>query len=247
MQTNPIITKRTAFTMKTTHLFHLPILAEGFRAASTRARRCSTFTSFAKNENDLDPSVIAAASAASLCSISGDDPILKSWCDETMKFEIPRMFDGEGEIEIDTDVSDGDEELVWTKLPYTEGMIGQFENRDDEEEDLCVIDEAFDISKSSTASAKKQQMPRPKRHKHLFRYSPDISVSCWLSTVESKDLLRSAGYTDDDVDRMQREYPKLLTLNPKDMIAPKLRFFVNVLGGGTGDIGYQRWRILVLD
>ncbi|KAL3768345.1 hypothetical protein ACHAWO_006748 [Cyclotella atomus] len=232
--------------MKTSNLFHLPILAGGFKAAPTsyRARKCATLHSCAKaspNENDLDPSVIAAASASTLCSILGDDQVLKSWCDETMKFEIPRMFDGESEMESSgTEMSDDDEELVWTDVPYTDETIGQFENQYDgtpEEEDLCVIDEAFDISRSSTASTRKQKMPRPKRHKHLFRYCPDISVSCWLSTVGPKELLLSVGYTNDDVDKMQREYTKLLTSNPKDMIAPKLRFLVNVLGGGTGDIG----------
>eukprot|EP01083_Nonionella_stella_P311981 1114208_1 len=36
---------------------------------------------------------------------------------------------------------------------------------------------------------------------------------------------------------MASEFPKLMKMDPKNTIAPKLRFLVNVLGGGSGDIG----------
>lgn len=226
----------------------LSILAKGF-TTPLPSRRLGSFTpsihrviALHENRNDADPSMVAAASASSLCSISGDDPVLKSWCEEAMMSEIPQLFEGESEIDTCEDYGFYDEEeLVW-KVPYTEDMVSLVEIADDKhhaDEDLCVIDEAFDIGNedSSAADASEKRIFRPKKRKHLFRYSPDISVSCWLSTVKPKDLLLSVGYSEDDISRMKIEYPKLLTSNPKDIIAPKLRFLVNVLGGGTGDIG----------
>jgi hypothetical protein len=186
-------------------------------------------------EEDGSPALVAAASATTLCTISGDDPVLKSWCDEAMQLEIPQLMEGENELgpTADDEWEDDDEELI-LKLEYTEEMVKQLEpdELDDEgnveEDELCVIDKAFDIAKSSSAPMK--QILHPKKRKHLFRYSPDISVACWLATIEPRELLQSCGYKMDDIERMTKEYPKLLDLDAKNLLAPKLRFLVNVLG-----------------
>jgi hypothetical protein len=106
---------------------------------------------------------------------------------------------------------------------------------DQELHELCVIEKSFDIDQPS--SKRTTMIHRPKKHKHLFRYSSDISVACWLATVTNEDLLKSCGFEKGEIERMADEFPKLLKLNAKDMIAPKLRFLAKVLGGGSGDIG----------
>ena len=231
------------------HLLILPVIIQGFKPPPTALHHRFKVTSHIqlhtthlnhKRDND-DISAVAAASSASLCSIAGNDPILKSWCDETMTYAIHHFFEGEAEDNALVEEEPTTEELVWKDIP-TEEIVSQFEKNihyATDEEDLCVIDEAFDIGKLATRTdaMSTRKLIRPKRRKHLFRYSPDISVSCWLSTVEPKELLLSAGYSIEDIERMSNEYPKLLTSSSKDIIAPKLRFLVNVLGAGTGDIG----------
>lgn len=250
--------------MRLTSLFQLSLLAnvQGFKFCFTRQQRHKfpSYTSIGKvysapaekdcNEADGSPAMVAAASASTLCLISGDDPVLKSWCEDSMKSEIPQFMEGENEIETTTDDEENDDiELVWQgQLPYTEEMVrqleiddAQFDDAGAKEEELCVIDEAFDIHESTsatdTAVASRKRVVRPKKRKHLFRYSPDISVACWLATVEPKELLLTSGYSMDDIDRMSKDFPKLLSLDAKNLVAPKLRFLVNVLGGGSGDIG----------
>ncbi|KAL3791595.1 hypothetical protein HJC23_012185 [Cyclotella cryptica] len=250
--------------MRLTSLFQLVLLVKvhGFNVFTPRQH--NKFTSYTtsrtvyaaapeKDGVELDGSsaMVAAASASTLCLISGDDPVLKSWCEDSMKSEIPQFMEDETEIEATTDGEENDDfELAWQdQLPYNDEMVRQLEidqaQLDDagveEEEDLCVIDESFDIHESTsstdTAVASRKRVLRPKKRKHLFRYSADISVACWLATVEPTELLLSSGYSADDIDRMSKEYPNLLSLDAKNMIAPKLRFLVNVLGGGSGDIG----------
>ena len=231
------------------HLLNfLPVIIQGFKPLTTALHHRSKvashfFTHHAThlNDNGGDTSMVAAASAASLCSISGNDSILKSWCDETMTYDIPHFSEGEAEDEALVGEESAEEELIWKDVP-TEEIVSQIENRNDDvsgDEDLCLIDEAFDIGKLATRAEaiSRKKTFRPTRRKHLFRYSPDISVSCWLSTVKPKELLLSAGYSIEDIERMSNEYPKILASSSKDMIAPKLRFLVSVLGAGTGDIG----------
>ena len=62
-------------------------------------------------------------------------------------------------------------------------------------------------------------------------------LACWLATVTSEELLESCGFDKLEVERMASEFPGLLKMDAKNMIAPKLRFLVNVLKGGSGDIG----------
>ena len=222
---------------------NIPTLARGFVSIPT-ARVPSVYRNNGRgalNENveDVDPSVVAAASVSSLCSISGDDPVLKSWCEDALQSEIPQLFEGESELEtLEHNEICEEDDFVWKDVQYTEEMISGLESNTgdkDEEEESCVIQEAH--KPGNAVDPPKIRVLHPKRRRHLFRYSPDISVSCWLSTVEPKELLLSAGYSEDDIHRMSEEYNKLLTCSPKDIIAPRLRFLVNVLGGGTGDIG----------
>ncbi|KAL7466150.1 hypothetical protein ACHAXS_006443, partial [Conticribra weissflogii] len=146
---------------------------------------------------------------------------------------------------------DDDDEFLLKGVTYPQEMIDEWDNNsalDDQqqqdeneisspEDELCVIDSQFDIDPTQKPH---QKLPfKPKKHKHLFRYSPDISVACWLATVSSRDMLRSCGYTAEELERMEGEFPKLLSdkMDAKNLVAPKLRFLVSVLGGGWGDIG----------
>jgi len=87
---------------------------------------------------------------------------------------------------------------------------------------------------------KKPKEKKPRRttlvYKHMFRYYTDISVECWLATVTPEELLNSCGYSIDDVAKMANEFPPLLRLDVRRHLAPKLRFLVQCLGGGEGDI-----------
>jgi ankyrin repeat protein len=106
-----------------------------------------------------------------------------------------------------------------------------------EASDLCVIDEAFDLNKKAISKIASPKAKGLKKHKHLFRYSADISVACWLATVKSDEFLKSCGFTSEDVQRMSSEYPKLLQMDPKNVIAPKMRFLSTTLKAGSGDVG----------
>jgi hypothetical protein len=155
-----------------------------------------------------------------------------------MKLEIPQLFEGESEYDLPNDETD---EGKFVLKSYNEEETSELDDNDEslEDDDLCAFGKALDIdvATSTNDATSIKRLLHPKKRKHLFRYSPDISVSCWLSTVEPKELLLSCGYSTQDVERMFKEYPKLLTASPKDFLAPKLRFLVKVLGGGTGDIG----------
>ena len=61
-------------------------------------------------------------------------------------------------------------------------------------------------------------------------------LACWLATATSQEVLESCGFTKDDVQRMSTEYPKVIKMDARDMVAPKMRFLVSVLKGGRGDI-----------
>jgi len=137
-------------------------------------------------------------------------------------------------------------ELLASANTNNNPAMGEDDAMDKEWQELCAIDDAFHISPSEggameNAKDAKQKLLKRRRHRtrhpQLFRYSADISVACWLATAMSEEVLRSCGFAGEDVKRMSSEYPKLLKLNAKDAVAPKLRFLVNVLGGGKGDIG----------
>ena len=124
-------------------LIHIPILARGFVSIPT-ARVPSVYRNNgcgALNENveDVDPSVVAAASVSSLCSISGDDPVLKSWCEDALQSEIPQLFEGESELEtLEHNEICEEDDFVWKDVQYTEEMISGLESNTgdkDEEED----------------------------------------------------------------------------------------------------------------
>ena len=72
--------------------------------------------------------------------------------------------------------------------------------------------------------------------KHLYRYFTDICVDCWLSTVEPEAFLLSCNYTKSDIVDMQKNFPRILSLDVKSHLSPHVRFQVRTLGGGQGDI-----------
>ena len=54
-------------------------------------------------------------------------------------------------------------------------------------QELCVIENSFDINQKATV--RRTMKPNPNKHKHLFRYSPDISVgetSKHTQTIDQK-------------------------------------------------------------
>ncbi|KAL7539879.1 hypothetical protein ACHAXR_009675 [Thalassiosira sp. AJA248-18] len=128
------------------------------------------------------------------------------------------------------------EKALLDSLEDIEEINDQLESLEDIElQELCAFGRTFDIDQTAT---KRRSMKRhPKKHKHLFRYSPDIMVACWLATTTNLELLESCGFTKEDIQRMSSEFPKLLKMDAKNMLAPKLRFLVKVLCGGSGDIG----------
>jgi ankyrin repeat protein len=79
------------------------------------------------------------------------------------------------------------------------------------------------------------QQKKPKIvYKHLFRHYGDISFDSWLRCQEPKAFLLSVGYTENEIQMMEEEYPNILSLNVHDHLAPKIRFLVETLNGGTG-------------
>jgi hypothetical protein len=76
-------------------------------------------------------------------------------------------------------------------------------------------------------------------YKQLFRHVEDISMDCWLRVTEAREFLQSVGYTNEEIDQLAKEFPKLLTLSVHDSLAPKIRFLVTSMGGGTG--GQLEW------
>ena len=223
------------------HLFVVPI--NGFQPTSlpynTKLTPKATFSPMAPlrsltdddydahYSNSMDPSLVADASAGI------------PHYEDTLDLEIPIFMDGENNECME---KEDEEDFIWRGVTYSEEMIAQMDtsssSQEEEEEDLCIIDKAFDIDQQQQTKQKNAlSHHHPKRHKHLFRYSADISVACWLATVEPEELLTSCGYSTEDRLRLFNEFPKLKKMDAKNLIAPKLRFLVTVLGGGSGDIG----------
>jgi ankyrin repeat protein len=69
---------------------------------------------------------------------------------------------------------------------------------------------------------------------HLYRHFEDISIDCWLRCVEPAEFLFACGFTTQDIDCIEKTVPNLAQINVHDHLAPKIRFLVQSLGGGTG-------------
>lgn len=73
----------------------------------------------------------------------------------------------------------------------------------------------------------------------MFRHYGDISFDCWLRCQDPESFLKSVGYTEKEVDHLSGSYPQLLTLDVHDQLAPKLRFLVTAMEGGTGQLNWE--------
>jgi hypothetical protein len=51
--------------------------------------------------------------------------------------------------------------------------------------------------------------------------------------------LESVGYSGAEVEALAQDYPPILSLNVCDQLAPKIRFLVETLGGGTGQLTWN--------
>jgi hypothetical protein len=92
-------------------------------------------------------------------------------------------------------------------------------------------------SDQENASTEKKKVKKiPKVYKHLFRHYDDISFDSWLRCEESTDFLMSVGYTDTEINHLAEAYSPILELNVHGQLAPKIRFLVDTLGGGSGTL-----------
>ena len=93
------------------------------------------------------------------------------------------------------------------------------------------------ISSASAEYHKEKKVRRKaKVYKHLFRHYDDVSFDSWLRCAEPVQFLRSVGYTAPQIEQLAQEYPRLLTLNVHNHLAAKVRFLVETLNGGEGDL-----------
>jgi hypothetical protein len=93
-----------------------------------------------------------------------------------------------------------------------------------------------DYSHRATEIKKKQQR---QVYKHLFRHYGDISFDSWLRCQEPQSFFSSVGYTPKEVSILEQDYPAIMTLNVHDQLAPKIRFLVETLQGGTGRLTWK--------
>ena len=85
-------------------------------------------------------------------------------------------------------------------------------------------------------STKKKVKQIPKVYKHLFRHYDDVSFDSWLRCEGPKDFLLSVGFTDAEINHLSQAYPPILQQNVHAQLAPKVRFLVDTLGGGSGTL-----------
>lgn len=77
----------------------------------------------------------------------------------------------------------------------------------------------------------------PRVFKHVFRHYDDISFDSWLRCTDPHDFLRSVGYTSQELQAMTKDDDKSLwDSNVHSHWAPKIRFLVETLHGGTGTL-----------
>lgn len=110
------------------------------------------------------------------------------------------------------------------------------------------IDVPQKISSASTLSPSKSlsdpaKTKEPKKkhavYKHLFRNYGDISFDSWLRCQDPESFLKSVGYSTEEIQGMENEFPPLLSLNVHDQLAPKVRFLVETLEGGSGRLTWN--------
>ena len=71
---------------------------------------------------------------------------------------------------------------------------------------------------------------------HLFRHFEDISVDCWLRCSTPEEFLLATGFSETEIGDINEQYPQLMKLNVHDQLAPKIRFVIDILGGGHGKL-----------
>lgn len=88
-------------------------------------------------------------------------------------------------------------------------------------------------------SHRKEEKAHVVVYKHLFRLYEDISFDSWIRCEEPISFLRSVGLTDMEIQQLERQYPKLPEMDVHGQVAPKIRFLVETLGGGSGRLTWN--------
>lgn len=91
---------------------------------------------------------------------------------------------------------------------------------------------------TATAPTIKPRPKKPRVYKHLFRHYDDISFDSWLRCSDPQEFLESVGYTPSEVQALATS-DAFWTLDVHDQLAPKIRFVVETLGGGTGRLTWK--------
>ena len=76
-------------------------------------------------------------------------------------------------------------------------------------------------------------------YKHLYRHYDDVSFDSWIRCEEPLEFLLSIGFSLDEANRLAQEHPKIVEQNVYSHLAPKVRFLVETLKGGTGDLTWK--------
>ncbi len=98
--------------------------------------------------------------------------------------------------------------------------------------------DAFSLESNAKPQATKPRPKKPRVYKHLFRHYDDISFDSWLRCSDPEAFLESVGYTSSEIQALATS-DSFWTLDVHDQLAPKIRFLVESLGGGTGQLAWK--------
>ena len=98
-----------------------------------------------------------------------------------------------------------------------------------------LLDPDDDLPSSTLPIQHRFRVPNtpPHSHPHLFRHYDDISFDSWLRCANPEDFWESVGYKLSDLPQDLLEAPV------HEMIAPHVRFLVEVLQGGSGRLAWS--------
>lgn len=81
---------------------------------------------------------------------------------------------------------------------------------------------------------------RPVYYKHVWRHFDDVSFDSWLRCADPVDFLQSVGYDSQEIQELFQACPHCLeSNNVHSQLAPKVRFLVETLGGGSGALDWK--------
>jgi len=89
-------------------------------------------------------------------------------------------------------------------------------------------------NKNASQKPPKKKRRKKTQYKHLFRHYDDVSFDSLLRCSNPLEFLQSIGYTDDELQSQDDTNEMLWQQNVHSSLAPKARFLVETLQGGTG-------------